>query len=73
MALTLDQLRAARDALVTARSQGVLSYADQTGERVEYKSDRQMASALAALDVEISKAAGLAAPTKLNFVTTKGT
>lgn len=73
MALTLDQLKAARDALVTARSQGVLSYADQNGERVEYKSDKQMASALAALDVEISKVAGLAAPTKLNFVTTKGT
>lgn len=72
MALTVPQLQATRDALVTARSQGLLSVTDSNGERVEYKTDAQMAAALAALDAEIAKVGGRAIPTTLHFQTSKG-
>lgn len=73
MALTLDQLIKARDALFASRASGTLSFRDQNGEEVVYKSDRQMAAALTALDREIAEMAGRKIPTKLTFVTSKGT
>ncbi|MGZ2258082.1 phage head-tail joining protein [Roseobacter sp. A03A-229] len=73
MALTVDQLVAARDALLDARVQGVRRFRDQNGEEVEYKSDAQMAAALVALDREIAQATGRAIPTTLRFRTSKGT
>lgn len=73
MALTLDQLTKARDSLVLARASAALSFRDQNGEEVTYKSDRQMATALAALDREIAELTGRPTPTKLTFVTSKGT
>lgn len=72
MALTVDQLSKARDALLTARAGGVRRVRDQTGEEVEYRSDAEMARALAALDSEIAKASG-AIPRTLHFTTSKGT
>ena len=71
MALTVDQLSKARDALLTARAGGVRRVRDQTGEEVEYRSDAEMARALAALDSEIAKASG-ASPRALHFTTSKG-
>ncbi|EAR49945.1 hypothetical protein OG2516_17448 [Oceanicola granulosus HTCC2516] len=71
MALTVPELTAARDALLRARADGVRRYRDQNGEEVEYRSDSEMARALAALDSEIARAAS-ARPTTLRFITTKG-
>ncbi|WP_037373913.1 phage head-tail joining protein [Sediminimonas qiaohouensis] len=73
MALTIDQLTAARDALLDARASGVREVRDQNGESITYKGDREMANALAALDREIAQATGRAAPTTLRFRTSKGT
>ena len=47
-------LRSLRDALIEARSCGLRSVRDQNGETVEYKSDSEMAAAIAALDREIA-------------------
>jgi predicted RecA/RadA family phage recombinase len=55
VALTLADLTTARDALVKARAEGVRRYRDQNGEEVEYKSDAEMASALAALERRIAE------------------
>lgn len=71
MALTLGELTAARDTLFKARSGGVLTYRDQNGELVTYKSDSEMARALAALDAEIAAASRRPASTIL-FRTSKG-
>lgn len=68
----LTKLRKARDGLIDARSQGVLSVRDQNGETVVYKSDKQMASALAALDSEIAGLAGRKSPHTIHFQTSKG-
>jgi len=72
MALTLDQLTQARDALLTARAGGVRRFRDQNGEEVEYKSDAQTAAALAALDRQIAELAGRRTPTTLHFRISKG-
>lgn len=45
-----------RDALVEARLSGIQTLVDQSGERIEYKSDRQMAAAIAAADAAITAA-----------------
>lgn len=71
MALTLGELTTARDTLFKARAGGVLTYRDQNGELVTYKSDSEMARALAALDAEIAAASRRPASTIL-FRTSKG-
>ena len=71
MALSLSDLTTARDGLLRARAQGVRRYVDQNGETVEYKSDREMATALAALDSEIAAATRRPATTFI-FRTSKG-
>lgn len=73
MALTLDQLTQARDALLAARAGGVRRFRDQNGEEVEYKSDLQMAATLASLDRQIAELAGRRTSTTLHFRTSKGT
>lgn len=45
-----------RDALIEARLSGIQTVVDQSGERIEYKSDRQMAAAIAAADAAIAAA-----------------
>lgn len=71
MALTLLELTTARDALFKARADGVRRYTDQNGESVEYKSDSEMARALAALDSAIA-AASSGPPSTYTFRTSKG-
>ena len=71
MALTLAQLQARRDALVMARTSGVRRVRDQNGEEVEYRSDSEMARALAHLDSEIAKLSGRP-PSSFHFTTSKG-
>ncbi|MEI4486366.1 hypothetical protein V8J36_09195 [Frigidibacter sp. MR17.14] len=71
MALTLVELTAARDMLFRARAGGVMTFRDQNGELVTYKSDAEMARALAALDAEIAAASKRPASTIL-FRTLKG-
>ena len=72
MALTVEQLTTARDNLIQARAEGVRRFRDQNGEEVEYKSDAQMAAALAALDRQIAELAGRRTPTTLHFRISKG-
>lgn len=50
----LADLQALRAALVAARANGLREVRDSTGESVTYKSDREMATALAAIDSEIA-------------------
>lgn len=69
---TVEELTKMRGALFAARMNGTRSLQDQNGERVEFKSDNEMAKAMAALDAEITKASG-AAPRTLHFTTSKGT
>lgn len=71
MALTLTELTTARDALLRARAAGVRRVRDQSGEEVEYRSDAEMARALAALDSEIAGASA-ARPNTIHFTTSKG-
>jgi len=69
---TIAELTKMRADLFAARMNGTRSFQDQNGERVEFKSDNEMAKAMAALDAEIAKASG-AAPRVLHFNTSKGT
>ena len=66
---TIAELTKMRADLFAARMNGTRSFQDQNGERVEFKSDNEMAKAL---DAEIAKASG-AAPRTLHFTTSKGT
>lgn len=51
---TVAELQQMRAALLAARAGGVREFQDQNGERIQYKSDAEMARALAALDAEIA-------------------
>ena len=70
---SVTELTNMRAGLFAARMGGARAVQDSNGERVEYKSDAEMAMALAALDAEIAKASGAAAPRVLHFTTSKGT
>jgi hypothetical protein len=66
----MEQLTRFRDELKDARYSGVRRFVDQNGETVEYKSDSEMARAIAALDSEIAAAAR--PPSTIIFRTSKG-
>ena len=68
---SLADLIAWRDSLFEARLQGVREFRDQNGETVVYKSDAEMARALAAADAAIAAAQAKPASTIL-FKTSKG-
>jgi len=69
--MTLDQLKAQREALLAARYNGVLTV--RAGDKlVTYKSDAELQSALGNLDREIAKAEGRARPRHLRTVCAKG-
>lgn len=53
MATVADLIRF-RDDLRAARYSGAKVFQDQNGERVEYRSDRELAAAMAALESEIA-------------------
>jgi hypothetical protein len=71
MAASLADLITWRDALFEARLQGVREFRDQNGETVVYKTDQQMAAALAAADAAIA-AAQRKPPSTIKFRTSKG-
>lgn len=59
---TVAELQAMRAALVVARSSGTLKTVFTSGStrrEVEYKSDSEMAAAIAAIDREINAASGI--------------
>lgn len=68
---TLVEMTALRDRLFDARMSGVREVQDQNGERIVYRSDTEMARALAALDAAIAAAQAKPASTIL-FKTSKG-
>ncbi|WP_225027009.1 phage head-tail joining protein [Xinfangfangia pollutisoli] len=51
---TLADLIRFRDDLRAARYSGARVFQDQNGERIEYRSDRELAAAMAALESEIA-------------------
>ena len=51
---TLSELVAAREALQSARLRGVREVRDSNGETIVFKSDSEMATALASADREIA-------------------
>ena len=68
---TVAELQQMRADLVSVRSSGARRYKDQNGEEVEYKTDSEMARALAALDAEIATASARPANT-IHFNMSKG-
>ncbi|MDP3493008.1 MAG: hypothetical protein Q8R82_07825 [Hyphomonadaceae bacterium] len=70
-ALTLTELESLRAALVRARLNGVREITDQNGESVTYKSDREMAGALASVESEIARLQSTTIK-QVRFRTTKG-
>lgn len=68
----LENLILWRDNLRENRASGVMEFEDQNGERVRYKSDQQMAAALADLDRQIAEIHGRATPSSFHFQTSKG-
>jgi hypothetical protein len=68
---TLAELSKMRADLHAARMTGAREFCDQNGETVVYKSDSEMARALAALDSEITALTSRPANTIL-FRTSKG-
>jgi type IV secretory pathway TraG/TraD family ATPase VirD4 len=70
-ALTLTELESLRAALVRARLNGVREIRDQNGETVSYKSDREMAGALASVESEIARLQSTTIK-QVRFRTTKG-
>lgn len=73
-ALTLSDLQSLRDALIRARLGGVREVTDQNGESITYKSDSEMARALADVEARIAAMqSGGTAPNTIRFKTSKGT
>lgn len=70
MALAAGDLEAMRDDLLRARAMGVRT-AQINGERVEYKTDAEMASAIADLEARIRRASAAQTGT-VRFKTSKG-
>lgn len=70
MAIEATELEALRDALIRARAKGARSL--QMGdERIEYRSDNEMAQAIADLDARIRRATA-ARPSTVKFSSSKG-
>ena len=71
MAVSLTELCALRDALVKSRAKG-LRLVEYSGQRVEYKSDAEMAAALKFVDQQISSALGTSVVRAYNIIPAKG-
>lgn len=69
---TLADLQQWRDDLLKARAQGIRSLKDQNGEEIAFSSDREMASAISALDREIAALVAGQPPKSIIFRTSKG-
>lgn len=70
-ALTVTELRHRHDDLIRLRADGLRVLVDQSGERVEFKSDSELARAIASLDAEIGRMTGNR-PHTILFRTSKG-
>jgi len=68
---SLAELIRWRDALFESRLRGVRSVQDSDGQRIEYKTDSEMAAAIAAADAAIA-AAQKKQPSTVHFRTSKG-
>ncbi|MFP7570397.1 phage head-tail joining protein [Marivita sp. S2033] len=68
---SLVELQKMREGLVASRAEGVRRVKNVGGSEVEYKSDSEMAKAIAALDAEIRSATTTRAHT-IHFNTSKG-
>jgi len=68
---TLAELIAFRDGLLETRFSGVQSLTDQNGERVTYRSEAEIARALAAVNAEIAAASKTPSST-IRFNSSKG-
>lgn len=69
---TVAELQAFRTRLQESRYSGIREVRDANGESVSYKSDGEMARAIAAIDSEIARVAG-AKPAGLAYpITSKG-
>ena len=71
MALTFSELTTLRDELTRARLGGVREIRDQNGESIQYKSDAEMAAALAHVERAIAQFQKTQ-PNTIVFATTKG-
>jgi histidinol dehydrogenase len=69
--LNLPQMQQWKDALIAARLSGVREIYDQNGEKVAYKSDSEMAAALAFAEKQISDF-HRSTPRTIVFATHKG-
>lgn len=72
-ALSLPELQSLRDALIRARFAGVREVEDANGERIQYRSDSEMARALANCEALISQFQSGQTPNVIKFQTSKGT
>jgi hypothetical protein len=72
MAVILSDLVAWRDALFQARISSVREVRDQNGEVIVYRSDAEMANALAAADRAIAEAQSGRPVKSIIFQTSKG-
>lgn len=69
--VSLTQLTAWRNELVELRASGIRRVVHQNGQTLDYKSDTEMAAAIAALDAQISAATRDGAG-RFTFQTSKG-
>jgi len=72
MAASLSDLQQWRDKLFQARMSGIREVRDQNGESVTYRSDAEMAAALAAADSAIAEAQSGRQVKSIIFRTSKG-
>jgi len=72
MAAALSDLTAWRDKLMEARLRGVRRVRDSDGSEVEYRSDTEMARAIAAADRAIAEATTGRPVLSIKFNTSKG-
>jgi hypothetical protein len=61
-----------RDGLMEARLRGIRVFQDSNGERIEYKSDSEMAAAIRAADAFIASMQSGRSPNTILFRTSKG-
>jgi hypothetical protein len=69
---SLPDLTKARDALKLARLNGLREVRDESGVTLQYRSDAEMAAALAAVERDIAALTGHTMPKTIVFRTSKG-
>jgi hypothetical protein len=72
VAISTGDLQTLLDALTRARASGVLTVRDSDGSEITYKTDAQMAAAIAALNAQIADAGRPQPVNTIRFHTSKG-